>query len=178
MTSTRITIGDERFWLDADTAAEVMRLAATDRPAALALARRAAAAGGGPTLPVGGRVSVPMMLMDAAPVPPLPPVHPQRTQTMPTSHMVKLTLGDHTHYVDQRVATELEGLRGENAALKALMAGTVQSPAGQQGTVRPSTAHLSDAEVFRADEAARNDPNTAQGKYRQYLQNAYKHTRP
>ncbi|TDH58827.1 hypothetical protein E2C06_30635 [Dankookia rubra] len=172
MTSS-LRLGDEEFWLDAADAAEVKRLCAFDRQAGLALARRTAHR---------ASITVPMM-MDAAPPAPAQPLRnaapspppvvqgPISMSTKPTH--TKTAVGDETLYADARVVAELERLRGENAALKAMRDGAIQPPAAQPVVDALTSSRLAYRDALRADEARRNDPSTPYGAYREYLQNAH-----
>jgi hypothetical protein len=176
--TTHLRFGDEEFWLDAGDAAEVQRLCATDRQAGLSLARRQAHR---------ASITVPMMLMDAAPPAPVrplrdaapspSPVHPPRTT--PMTPMTKIRVGDREHYVDAAVAREIETLRGANTALSAIAAGNLQpvaahSPAGQPVVDAFTASKIAARDALRAQEARNNDPATPQGAYREYLRNAHR----
>jgi hypothetical protein len=167
-----LRLGNEEFWLDVGDAAEVKLLCVTDRQAALTLARRRARK---------ASVTVPMMMMDGAPTAaaqplrdaaPSPP-QSQTTRTTTMNPMVKIRIGDAERYVDANVAREIETLRGENAALKAMRDGAVQPVAAQPVTDALTASRLAARDALRAQEARNNDPSTAQGQYRQYLRNAH-----
>lgn len=174
--TSHLRFDNEEFWLDATDAAEVQRLCATDHEAGLSLARRRAhrAAVHVPmTMMDGAPVTMPTLLRDVAPSP--PPVHSPRTTTMST--MSKVTIGDRDHYVDPAVYREIESLRGENAALRAMRDGAVL-PATAQPVVDAFTASkLAAREAMLAQQARNNDPSTPQGQYREYLQNAHRNCR-
>ena len=93
-----------------------------------------------------------------------------------TAPMVPVKIGDETHYVPPAVAAELEyrrGLADAHAASRAAaqpVAGTV-APAGAHSVA--DAARLSARDALRAQEARNNDLSTPQGKYRQFLRNAY-----
>jgi hypothetical protein len=167
-----LRLGDEEFWLSPSDADEVRRLCAFDRQAGLALARRVARK---------ASVTVRMMAMDAAPAPTPspPPVAPQPEGSIPMSTKpihTKTAVGDKTLYADARVVAELERLRGENAALKAMRDGAVQPPATQPVMDALTVSRLAYRDHLCAEEARNNDPSTAQGAYREYLRTA--HLRP
>jgi hypothetical protein len=161
-----LRIGNEEFWLSVGDAAEVQRLCVTDRQAGLSLARRRAQK---------ASVRVSMMMMDAAQAPAPSPslASPQLKGPVPMATHTKTAIGDETLYADARVVAELERLRGENAALKAMRDGAVQPPAGQPVMDAQTAVRLAARDAFRAQEAARTDPSTPRGRYIEHLKNAH-----
>lgn len=160
-------LGTETFWLDAETEAQVRRLALTDQSAALALARRSA---------TRQSISVPMMLMDSA-AGTIPSPSPAPTRNTVSATMVKIKIGDAEHYVSDAVARHITSLEGQNAALGAVLRGEVKIP-----PVQPMAKPVADAamavclaagDAVRSEEARRNDPATPRGKYLQWLSTAY-----
>jgi hypothetical protein len=89
-----------------------------------------------------------------------------------TTH-TKTAIGDETLYADARVVAELERLRGENAALKAMRDGGVQQQAPQPVMDAQTATRLAARDAFRAQEAARTDPNSPRGRYIEYLRTAH-----
>jgi hypothetical protein len=87
--------------------------------------------------------------------------------------MTKIRIGDADHHVPEAVAREIEYLRGTVVAMNALRDGAVL-PVAQHGTIQQPTAHMSDADFWRAHNAAARDPNTPRGKYVEYLENAHR----
>jgi hypothetical protein len=126
-----ITIGAERFALDAEGLGQVRHLQRTDPAAALALARRL----GRGTLPDGATLRVPVSVVDHLPA--------EFRGAIPMSTTIKLADGS-TAVVDPRVAQHVASLEGQVAALSHVTAAA-------KGRVTATVAAIADAKRVAAD---------------------------